>query len=79
MNERTAREVVLVRAIELADGAREIWSDADRAWAGRTAAEIVGEKATGDAFLGRRATLVLERFSERFPKVRALSHVPAHF
>jgi hypothetical protein len=77
MNERTARDVVLVRAIEMADGAREVWSDADRAWAGRAAAEIVGEKATDDAFLGRRATLVLERLAERFPKVRALSHMPA--
>lgn len=76
MNERAAREVVLVRAIETADGARELWSDADRAWAGRTAAEIVGEKATDDAFLGRRAALVFERLAERFPKVRALSHVP---
>ncbi|HSU42640.1 MAG TPA: DUF2868 domain-containing protein, partial [Casimicrobiaceae bacterium] len=76
MNERTAREVVLVRAIETADVAREIWSDADRAWASRTAAEIVGEHAADDVFLGRRAMLVLARLAERFPKVRALSQVP---
>lgn len=76
MNERTARGVVLVRAIETADAAREIWSDADRAWAGRTAAEIVGEHAAADVFVGRRAMLVLERLAERFPKLRALSQAP---
>ena len=52
MNERMARDVVLVRAIEATDGARDFWSDADRAWAGRAAAEIVGEKAPDDALSG---------------------------
>lgn len=77
MNERMARDVVLVRAIEATDGARDFWSDADRAWAGRTAAEIVGEKAPDDSFIGRRAALVLERLTDRFPKARALSRLPA--
>lgn len=76
MNERAARDVVLVRAIETAEGAHDVWSDADRAWAGRTAAEIVGERAPDDAFLARRAALVLERLAQRFPKVGALSRVP---
>ncbi len=70
MNEQTARDVVLVRAIETADASREIWSDADRVWATRTTAEIVGDSAADDAFLGRRATLVLERLAERFPRVQ---------
>lgn len=67
MNERTARDVMIVRALETADGAREIWSDADRVWAGRAAAEAVGESAAEDAFLGRRAELVLERLNKRHP------------
>ena len=73
MDERGAREAVLVRAIETADGAREIWSDADRAWATRAAAEVVGEHAREDAFIARRADLVLERLAERHPRIRALS------
>ena len=77
MNERSAREVVLVRAIETADGAREIWSDADRAWATRASAEIVGERARDDAFMARRADLVLERLAERHPRIRALSRPPS--
>lgn len=77
MNERNARDVVLVRAIETAEGARDVWTDADRVWAGRTAAEIVGERAPDGAFLGRRAALVLERLAQRFPKVAALSRIPA--
>ena len=77
MNEQTARNVVLVRAIETADASREIWSDADRVWATRATAEIVGERTADDAFLGRRATLVLERFAERFPRVHALARVPS--
>jgi hypothetical protein len=76
MDERSAREVVLVRAIETADGAREIWSDADRAWATRAGAEIVGEHAPDAAFIARRADLVLERLAERHPRIRALSRPP---
>jgi hypothetical protein len=76
MDARSARNVVLVRAIETADGAREIWSDADRAWAARAAAEVVGERATDGAFLARRASLVLERLGERYPRIGALSRVP---
>jgi hypothetical protein len=74
MNERAAREVVLVRVLETSDGTREILGDADRVWAGRAAAEIVGEHAAAEVFVARRAALVLERFAERFPGVRASSH-----
>lgn len=77
MDERSARDVALVRAIETADGAREIWSDADRAWAARAAAEVVGEHATDATFLARRAGLALERLAERYPKIGALSRVPS--
>jgi len=77
VDETAARDVALVRAIETADGAREAWSDADRAWAARAAAEIVGEHATDGAFIARRARLVLERLGERYPKLRALSRAPS--
>jgi len=75
MDERAARAVVLVRAIETADGAREIWSDADRVSAGRSAAEVVGEAASEDRFIARRAALVLERLAERYPNTRILAGV----
>ena len=77
MDERSARDVVLARAIETSDGAREIWSDADRAWATRASGEIVGEQAHDDAFIARRAELMLDRLAERHPRIRALSRFPS--
>ncbi|HET9045431.1 MAG TPA: DUF2868 domain-containing protein, partial [Casimicrobiaceae bacterium] len=65
MDERTALDVVAVRAVETGEGGRADWSDADRAWASRAAAEVVGEQAAPAQFLGRRATLALERIGER--------------
>ncbi|MEO5764193.1 MAG: DUF2868 domain-containing protein [Casimicrobiaceae bacterium] len=65
MDERTALDVLAVRALETTEQGREAWSDADRAWASRAAAEVVGEHGTPDQFLGRRAALVLERVGER--------------
>jgi hypothetical protein len=76
VNERTARDVALVRALETADGAREIWGDEDRAWAGRAAAEAVGGAASSDAFLGERARRVIERLSRRYPKIAAVAELP---
>jgi hypothetical protein len=69
MDEHAALDVVAVRAIETADRDRVLWSDADRAWATRAAAELVGERASPATFLARRAALALERLSERAPKV----------
>ncbi len=65
MNEHSALEVIAVRAIETQDRGRTVWSDAERAWASRAAAEVVGEKADADTFLARRANLVMERLGER--------------
>lgn len=65
MDEHSALEVMAVRAIETQDRARAVWSDADRAWASRASAEVVGEKAGAEAFVARRASLVMERFAER--------------
>jgi hypothetical protein len=76
MDERSAREVVLVRAIEIADGAREVVSDDDRGWASRASAEIVGAHASDEAFLARRASLLLERLRERYPRMRVLASPP---
>ena len=59
-----------VRAIETADRDRTLWSDADRSWASRAAAEVVGDRAGSDAFVARRARLALERLSERYPPLR---------
>lgn len=72
MNEAAAREVVLVRAFETTDTARAIWTDADRAWAGRAAAEVVGATAPADVFLARRAALSVERLGARHPSVPRL-------
>jgi len=80
MDESAAMDVVAVRAVETADGARSAWSEADRAWASRAAAQVVGADAAPDAFLARRAALAIERIGERHPAlpraVRALRWRP---
>lgn len=80
MDEASALNVVAVRAIETADGGRAQWSDDDRAWASRAAAEVVGAEATPQAFLARRAALVVEKLGTRQPAfaraVRALRWRP---
>jgi len=73
MNESAARRVTLLRAVETTDGTRAIWSDDDRAWATRAAAEITGANAAPDVFVARRAALALERLRTRHPSfARAL-------
>jgi hypothetical protein len=65
IDERAALEVSAVRALETRDAAKAIWTDVDRAWASRVAAEAEGEKADSAAFLARRARFALERLGER--------------
>jgi len=65
MDESCALDVVAVRAIEATDRARAFWTDDDRAWASRAAAEIVGARATPDEFVSRRALLALEKLAAR--------------
>jgi hypothetical protein len=65
MNEAAAREVVMVRAVETMDAQRALWSEDDREWASRAAAEVVGANAASESFLARRATLALERLGTR--------------
>jgi hypothetical protein len=74
--ENAALEITAVRAVETAPAPQDIWSDADRAWASRAAAEVVGEGGSAETYLTTRARLALERIGERhapFPRmVRAL-------
>ena len=73
MDETAALDVTAVRAVETGDGGRAVWSDADREWASRVAAEAVGEGADAETFLARRAGLALERLATYEPAVgRAL-------
>jgi len=73
MDERTALAVTAVRAVETTDPERATWSDADRAWASRAAAEVVGADAPPAAFVARRAALALERLRERGHPVARLA------
>ena len=61
MNEAAAREVALVRAVESTEAGRALWSDEDRAWASRAAAEVVGAGAPLERFVARRGSLAIER------------------
>lgn len=71
MNEAAARKVLLLRAYETTPDSG--WSDDDRAWASRAAAEIEGADAPLDRFVARRAALAVERLASRDRKVeRAL-------
>lgn len=65
MDERTALAVSALRAIETTDRERAAWTDADRAWASRAAAEVVGENAEPAAFIATRARVACDRLAER--------------
>jgi len=73
MDERRALAATAVRAVETADRARTNWTDADRAWASRAAAEVVGADAPPAQFVGRRAQLALERLAQRGHPVARLA------
>jgi hypothetical protein len=70
VNEAAAREIVLVRAVETVDDTGTAWTDVDRAWASRAAAEVTGTDAAPATYLARRASLALERLRERHPSIR---------
>lgn len=76
MNENTARDVLLVRAIETADAGERILSADDRRHATRTAAELARWDASAqrrppssELFLARRAELLIKRIAERQPAI----------
>jgi hypothetical protein len=55
MNEADARKVVLLRAFETSTPRSEAWTDDDRLWASRAAAEVVGAGAMpGNSLRGAR-------------------------
>jgi hypothetical protein len=72
MNELAARDIVLLRAVETTDSERAVWSDADRAWASRAAAEVVGADAPHEDFIARRAALGIERLKGRHASIARL-------
>lgn len=79
MNEAAARRTVLLRAYER-EPASDTWSDEDRAWATRAAAQVEGERAADDAFIARRAALAIERLAgreKRVPRLLASVEWPA--
>lgn len=65
MNEQAAGQVLLLRAFETRGHAR--WSDADRAWATRSALQAVGGDAPAEAFLAARAQAGLSRLGAQAP------------
>jgi hypothetical protein len=85
MSESAARSVLLVRAIESEDHDALLLTREDRQFATRSAlaqAPLGAEASTGQtgAFLERRAALVLERLTPRYPnlsRLSALSRWPA--
>ncbi len=68
--EDAALDVTALRAIESTDRAAALWTDADRDWASRAAAETVGATAAPEDFLATRARLALDRLGERFRPLR---------
>ncbi|MBN9698255.1 MAG: hypothetical protein J0L85_20910, partial [Zoogloea sp.] len=73
MNETSARLVLLVRSLESPPGTSPHWNEADADWASRAATEVVGEDASSDRFLARRAQLALERLGDRDRQFRKLT------
>ena len=80
MNEEAARKVVLVRAIENADGAHQVLSDDDRLYASRSAQELAQWEAsdrqttlTPALFLQKRAEQIIRKMTERLPAFAAVA------
>lgn len=67
MNESAARHTVFLQAWETAADTTPPWTEEDRAWASRAAAEVEGEAAPADIWLARRAALGVERIVARDP------------
>ena len=83
MNEHTAREVIMVRAIETGDRKLEVLSEDDRRYASRAARELAewqashtGSPAKPDDFLAQRSGQILKRLAERLPAFSAMLRVP---
>ncbi len=82
MDEQSARDVVLVRAIETTDASGSIFTADDRRYASRAAGELAHwqaaeqrSAATAEQFLTKRAGLALDKLSARAPILRGLRNV----
>lgn len=80
MNELQAREIVLVRAIEMADTKHAVLSEDDRNYASRSARELAQWHAaerkadvTTEMFLQQRAEQIIKRLGERTPSFAAFT------
>ncbi len=71
MNEASARQVLLLRAIETAAGDSPHWSAQDSAWASRAALESVGPQAAPERFIAERAHHAMQRLAPRDTAVAA--------
>ncbi len=72
-NERSAREVLLLRAYETLNSDAEehpLWTRADTTWASRVASESVGNNTDPAAFLKARAHAAMQRLAPRDAGVR---------
>jgi hypothetical protein len=79
MNERLARDVVLVRAIENSDTGHVVLSEDDRMYASRSARELAQWQAadsksdvTFEHFLQQRSEQIIKRLGERTPAIKPL-------
>lgn len=75
MTESEARDILLLRAFELAPEAAAQWSRDDRAWASRTAAGSIGTGASGERFVAERARLGIDRLAAREPAIRTARRI----
>ena len=80
MDENAARQVMLVRAIESTDTARQVLSDDDRTYASQSAQALAQWDASSSKsavtpalFLQKRAGLILKRIEERTPSFGTLT------
>lgn len=80
MDENAARQVMLVRAIESTDTARQILSEKDRTYASQSAQSLAEWDASSSKsavtpalFLQKRAGLILQRIQERTPSFGTLT------
>ncbi|MEO5844568.1 MAG: DUF2868 domain-containing protein [Caldimonas sp.] len=77
MDERRAREVMLLEAFETAQPASASWSDDDRRWADRVALEAAPPGGAPSAFIATRAGHALQRLASREPALVRAYALPA--
>ena len=82
MDEQTARDVALVRALESGDAERSVLTADDRRYASRAAGELAHWQAAdqrrppaAELFLARRAGLLLDKLGERESALGALRRI----